>query len=171
MFKATADWAPLPLRLVLGFGFIYHGYPKLFTAEGQQMFVGMLQQIGVPAPGLTSWLVGAVEFFGGLALILGIGVTIVAVLGIIEMLVAMFTVHLPHGFNFMNITGMGPEGPEFGMPGYEVNLLYLAGFAALALLGAGRFSLEEKISGRRTIDQASRDAPAPAAGVGGVQRG
>jgi putative oxidoreductase len=135
-------YAPLPLRLILGFGFAYHGYPKLFSAEGHEMFVGMLQNIGVPAAGLMSWLVGILEFFGGLALIAGAFVGIIALLGILNMLVAMFTVHLPHGFNFMNMTGMGEAGPTFGMPGYEVNLLYIAGFATLALLGAGAFSVD-----------------------------
>lgn len=137
MSRSTSALAQLPLRLILGFGFTYHGFGKLFSPEGHAMFEGMLEEIGVPAPTLASWAVGAVEFFGGLALIVGAAVGIVSVLGIINMLVAMFTVHLPNGFNFMNITGMGDAGPTFGMPGYEVNLLYIAGFLALALGSTG----------------------------------
>ena len=143
MTNGIKSLAPLPLRLILGFGFAYHGYPKLFTGEGHEMFVGMLQNIGVPAAGLMSWFVGILEFFGGLALIVGAFVGIISILGILNMLVAMFTVHFPNGFNFMNMTGMTESGPTFGMPGYEVNLLYIAGFAALVLLGAGRFSVDE----------------------------
>jgi hypothetical protein len=41
----------------------------------------------------------------------------------------------------MNITGMTDQGPQFGMPGYEVPLLYLFGFVSLALSGPGRASL------------------------------
>lgn len=140
--KRLQSFAPIPLRLVLGFGFLFHGYPKLFTAQGNEAFVGMLSGMGIPAPGLTSYLVGGLEFFGGILLMLGVGVRIVSALGLIEMLVAALMVHLPAGFNFMNITGTTPEGGmEFGLPGYEVNLLYMAGFAALILSGAGRVSL------------------------------
>jgi putative oxidoreductase len=60
------------------------------------------------------------------------------------MLVAMFTVHLPHGFNFMNMTGMTAEGPTFGMPGFETNLLYISILTALWLTGAGPWSIEAR---------------------------
>lgn len=143
MFRTWPGWAPLPLRLILGFGMMYHGYPKLFDAAQRQGFTGMLQGIGIPAPGAMAWVVAIVEFVGGLALILGAFVAIVSVLLIVDMLVAMFTVHLPHGFNFLNITGMEPGGPTFGMPGYEVNLLYIAGLLTLLVGGAGRLSVDE----------------------------
>lgn len=139
--NGLARYAPLPLRLVLGLAFLYHGVPKVFTAEGNQMFQGMLQQIGVPAPGLMSYAVGLAEVASGVALLLGVLVTVASGLMIVNMLVAMFTVHLPHGFNFMNITGMTEQGPQFGMPGYEVNLLFIAGLAALAMWGPGALSL------------------------------
>jgi putative oxidoreductase len=134
------DWAPLPLRLMLGFGFLYHGWSKI--ADGTQMFQGMLQMIGIPGGAATAWLVALLEFLGGFALIAGALIPLVAGLLIIDMLVAMFTVHLPHGFSFMNMTGLGPEGPTFGMPGFEINLLYIAGLLALILGGAGAYSLD-----------------------------
>jgi putative oxidoreductase len=134
------DWAPLPLRLILGFGFVYHGWEKV--ADGTQMFQGMLQMIGVPGGAATAWFVALLELLGGLALIAGAFVPIVAVLLIGDMLVAAVTVHLPHGFSFMNMTGMGPDGPQFGMPGYEINLLYIAGLLALILGGAGAYSVD-----------------------------
>ncbi|KPK81212.1 MAG: DoxX family protein [Gemmatimonas sp. SM23_52] len=149
MGKTWNDYASVPLRVLLGFGFAYHGFPKLFSSQGHAGFVVMLQNIGVPAAGLASWLVGILEFFGGLLLIAGAFVTIISVLGIINMLVAMFTVHLPNGFNFLNITGMTEAGPTFGMPGYEVNILYIAGFLALALAGAGALSVDRWLSERR----------------------
>lgn len=102
----------------------------------------MLQGNGIPGGAATAWFVTLLEILGGLALIVGAFVTIVSVLLIINMLVAMFAVHLPHGFLFVNITGMGPEGPQFGMPGYEVNLLYIAGLLALILGGAGAYSVD-----------------------------
>ena len=152
------DFASIPLRLVLGFGFAYHGAPKLFSAAQHEGFVGMLQGIGVPLPGVMAWVVGIVEFFGGLALIVGAFVTIVSVLGIINMLVALFTVHLQNGFNFINMT-MTEQGPEFGMPGFEVNLLYIAAFLALALAGAGALSVDRMLAERRSAAPSPGGAP------------
>ena len=67
----------------------------------------------------------------------------VSALLIVEMLVAMLKVHLPQGFIFIHITAMTTAGPQFGMPGYEVNLLYIAGLLALLLGGAGPASVDE----------------------------
>jgi putative oxidoreductase len=138
--------APLFPRFILGFGFVYHGLPKLFVPGEREEFIGMLRTIGVPQPGFMAWAVGALEFVGGLALIAGALVLIFGSLLTIHMLVAMFTVHLPQGFNFMNVTGMTEAGPTFGMPGYEVTLLYIAGLGVLILGGAGAFSVDRRRS-------------------------
>jgi putative oxidoreductase len=142
MVTTFKQWAPLPLRITLGAGFLYHGLPKVFSSEGHHAFVGALGGLGVPAPAITAWLVGLAEVVGGLALLAGALVAIASAVLIADMLVAMFTVHLQHGFNFINITGTGPQGPVFGMPGAEVNLLYIAGLLALALGGAGAWSVD-----------------------------
>jgi putative oxidoreductase len=134
------DWAPLPLRLILGSGFVYHGWDKV--ADGTEGFQAMLGMLGIPGGAATAWFVALLELLGGLALIAGAFVPIVAALLIGDMLVAAVTVHLPHGFSFMNMTGMGPDGPQFGMPGYEINLLYIAGLLALILGGAGAYSID-----------------------------
>lgn len=144
MKKEWAPWGPVILRVILGIGFVYHGYPKLFSGQGHDGFVGMLTGLGIPAPGLMAWVVGIVEFFGGLALIAGAFVTIAGALLAIDMLVAIFKVHLAHGFSFVNITGMTDTGPQFGMPGYEAPLLYLAGVVALMLVGPGPWSVDER---------------------------
>ena len=65
MFRVSKHWAPLPLRIMLGVGFFYHGWPKVFSAEGHQGFAGMLGGLGVPAPETTAWLVGLAEIVGG----------------------------------------------------------------------------------------------------------
>lgn len=155
--KGRCDLASIPLRLVLGIGFVYHGYPKVFDAATHSNFTGMLDGIGIPAPSVMSWAVGLLEFFGGLALIIGAFVVVISALGIIEMLVAMFTVHWSHGFNFINMT-MTPDGTSFGMPGIEVNLLYIAGFLALALAGAGALSVDRMLAGRRSPGKARAPA-------------
>ena len=140
--------APLFPRFILGFGFVYHGFPKLFLPGEREAFVGMLQTIGVPQPGLMAWAVGALEFVGGLALIAGAFVVLFGSLLTLNMLVALYTVHLPQGFNFMHITGMTETGPTFGMPGYEVPLLYVAGLLVLVFGGAGALSVDRRRSRR-----------------------
>lgn len=144
------SFAPVPLRLLLGLGFVYHGYPKLFTGEGNESFAGMLSGIGAPLPELSAYAVGGFEFFGGILLLLGVAVRTVAALGVIEMIVAAVTVHWPAGFNFLNVTGTAPDGSmQFGLPGYEVNVLYIAGFLSLLISGAGAFGMPRT----RTLDE------------------
>jgi putative oxidoreductase len=142
MSETLKSWAPLPLRLILGISFIFHGFPKVSSTIGHQGFAGMLASIGVPKPDLMAWVVGGIEVVGGLALILGAFVAIASVLLITNMLVALFKVHLASGFSFVNIKSMGPDGPVFGMPGYEVNLLFIAALLALLLGGAGALSVD-----------------------------
>jgi putative oxidoreductase len=158
MSPTWTEYAPLPLRIVLGLGFVFHGWEKI--ADGTRGFQGMLQMIGIPGGALTAWFVALVEFIGGLALLAGAFVAVAAALLIADMLVAMFTVHVPHGFSFINITGMGPEGPQFGMPGYEVNLLYMAGLLALILGGAGAYSVDRArgAATRQSADERSSRA-------------
>jgi putative oxidoreductase len=54
----------------------------------------------------------------------------------------MFTVHLPYGFSSINLIAVTPSGAQFGPPGYECDLLYLACLAALVLMGPGPFSVD-----------------------------
>ena len=115
-----------------------HGYAKL--TRGPEHFGQLLQQIGVPVPAVTAWVVTLLELFGGLAIILGIFVAVVSIPLIVSMLVAMLTVQLRYGFSSVNTIGLTPSGPLFGPPGYEINLLYIASLVALALLGAGPWS-------------------------------
>jgi len=142
MDARRCSWAALPLRLAFGFGMVYHGYPKLFSAEQHTQFVGMLGGMGIPLPELSAWALGALEFFGGLLIMIGALVAILSALFVVEMLVALFLVHLPYGFANMNPVGTMEGAPVFGMPGYEVNVLYIAGFLALLLTGAGRYSVD-----------------------------
>jgi putative oxidoreductase len=147
MISTIRSWWPLPLRILIGIGFVYHGYPKLFSANGHHVFTGMLREMGVPAPQVTAWVSAIVEFFGGVALILGAAVSVATVLLIIDMLVALFTVHIHAGFSFLNVVATA-EGPRYGLPGIEVNLLYVAGLLALLIGGAGPLSVDEALSHR-----------------------
>lgn len=140
-----AKWVAVPLRLMLGLGFVVHGAPKLFSMPEHGRFVEMLQELGVPGAATMAWLVGVAELFGGIALLTGTAVWFVSLLLIGEMLVTLFTVHLAHGFGFINVVSQGRQGPVYGMPGVEVNLLYIAGLVALMLLGPTMWSVDKVV--------------------------
>ena len=142
-------WAPLPLRLIIGYGFMAHGWAKL--SRGPAGFAKLLEQIGTPLPGVMAWVSTFTEILGGLAILAGAFVAAVSVPLIVMMLVAMFTVHLRYGFSAINTIGLTADGPQFGPPGYEVNLLYIAGLLALILGGAGRWSIEGWLTPRMRV--------------------
>jgi putative oxidoreductase len=138
------QWAPLPLRLIIGYGFMAHGWAKL--SRGPEGFARLLEQIGAPLPEATAWVSTFVEILGGLAILAGAFVAITSIPLIVMMLVAMFTVHLRYGFSAINTIGLTADGPQFGPPGYEVNLLYIAALLALILGGAGAFSIDRLLT-------------------------
>lgn len=139
-----ARWPLLPLRAIVGFGFIAHGLAK--WSRGPEHFGQLLAQIGIPFPGATAWAVTMLETFGGLAVLLGVFVAVASVPLIASMLVAMFTVQLRFGFSSVNTVGLTASGPVFGPPGYEINLLYIASLVALAALGPGPLSLQRRFA-------------------------
>jgi putative oxidoreductase len=146
------QWAPLPLRLVIGCGFVVHGWAKL--TRGPEGFAKLLEQISVPLPEMTAWASTLLEILGGLAILAGAFVAIVSVPLIVMMLVAMFTVHLRYGFSAINTIGLTASGPQFSPPGYEVNLLYIAGLLALILGGAGPLSIDRLLLQRNRMSAA-----------------
>jgi putative oxidoreductase len=142
------QYAPLILRLVMGFGFIAHGWVKL--SRGPAGFEKLITQTGVPFPHFTSWLVPLTEVGGGLALMVGSFTMLVAIPLMITMLVAMITVQLKFGFSSVNTIALTPQGPRFGPPGYEINLLYIAGLISLMITGAGAFSVDALLARQKT---------------------
>jgi putative oxidoreductase len=121
------------LRVITGITFAAHGAQKLFV-YGFAGVTGAFTQMGVPLPGVTGPLVALVEFFGGLALIVGL-LTRLAALGLaIDMLGAILLVKIKGGF--------------FAPQGIELELLLFAAAAALALIGAGALSVDNVIAAR-----------------------
>jgi len=143
----SPSWYALPLRLIVGYGFMAHGYAKL--ARGPEMFAHLLAAMGTPAPTLLAWATVAVEILGGLAVLLGYLIPLASVPMAVVMLVAIFTVHLPYGFSAIKLQSFTAAGAHFGEPGYETNLLYLAALAALVLGGDGPWSLSGWLQRRR----------------------
>jgi putative oxidoreductase len=133
-------WSAMPLRLVVGYGFVAHGYAKV--VNGPEHFAMTLQALGVPAPSLMAWLTIGVEWIGGLAILAGAWIPLVSLPLVAIMLVAIVTVHLPYGFSSIKLRAVTAAGPQFGPPGYEVSLLYIAALVTLAIAGPGPFALD-----------------------------
>lgn len=122
------------IRIVVGLIFVAHGGQKLFV-YGHAGVTGAFAQMGVPMPALSGVVVTAVEFLGGIALILGLFTRVAAILIAIEMVGAILLVHLKGGF-FL------PSGAEYA-------LSLLAATVALALTGPGTLSADASIGSRR----------------------
>jgi putative oxidoreductase len=140
-------WYAVPLRLIVGCGFMEHGYAKL--ARGPEDFANILHALGTPAPGLLAWATILVELLGGLAVLVGAFIPLASVPMAAVLLVAIFTVHLPNGFSSIKLLSVTAQGAHFGQPGYETDLLYLAGLAALVLGGSGPMALDRLFVRRR----------------------
>src|SRR5438034_5219814 len=135
-----ARWAPIPLRLIVGFGFMEHGFAKL--SKGPDAFAAILHALAVPAPHFMAWVTILTELLGGLAILLGAFVSLVSLPMAALLLVAIFTVHLPYGFSSIKLMAVTAAGAQFGPVGYECNLLYLACLAALVLGGSGPLAID-----------------------------
>jgi putative oxidoreductase len=153
-------WSPIPLRLIVGYGFMQHGFAKL--SRGPGMFAAVLQGMGVPAPNLMAWLTILTELLGGLAVLLGAFVTIVSVPMTAVLLVAMFKVHLPYGFSSIKLLAVTATGAKFGPVGYEVILLYIACLAALVIGGSGPFAIDGLVRKRFEARTSTSRIPAVA---------
>jgi putative oxidoreductase len=132
-----AGFAPLVLRVPIGIIFVAHGAQKLFGWFGGHGLAGTgqwMESIGL-APGyLMALLAGGAEFFGGLALIVGLLVRPAGAALAFAMLIAVFGVHIGNGLFVSN-------------GGYEFALALLAASASLAISGAGRASLDTVLAG------------------------
>jgi putative oxidoreductase len=154
---SRTGWVPVPLRVVIGFGFMAHGWAKL--SRGPSGFAKLLAQVGTPLPEATAWASTLVELVGGLAIFVGAFVRVVSVPLIVMMLVAIFTVHLKYGFSSVNTIGLTAEGPKFGPPGYEINLMYIAGLVTLIVAGAGNVSVDRILAPKRGAPDCLADPP------------
>jgi putative oxidoreductase len=117
-----------------------HGFAKL--SRGPDSFAIVLHAIGVPAPHLMAWLTTLIEIFGGLAVLSGTLIPLASLPMAAVLLVAVFTVHLPYGFSSIKLMSVTAGRAQFGPPGYECDLLYLACLAALVIGGSGPMAID-----------------------------
>ena len=138
--SALSRYGALPLRAIVGIGFLQHGYSKL--SKGPEAFASILNSLHVPLPHLAAYLTIGVELLGGAALLLGAFVSWVSIPAIVVLLTAMFTVHLPYGFSSIKLKAIVDGRAQFGPPGYECDLLYAACILTLILLGPSPWSFD-----------------------------
>ena len=137
----------IPLRLIVGFGFMEHGYAKL--ARGPGAFAVILQALGVPSPHLMSCVTILTEIVGGAAVVAGAFIPLASIPMIAVLLVAMFRVHLQYGFSSIKLMAVTPTGARFGPPGFECDLLYIACLIALVIGGSGPFAVDDYLAATR----------------------
>ncbi|WP_328189443.1 DoxX family protein [Marinobacter sp. OP 3.4] len=137
LLSTNAGWGALALRIPVGIIFVAHGAQKLFGWFGGYGLEGTgqwMDSIGL-GPGIVmALLAGAAEFFGGLALIVGLLVRPAAAVLAFAMLIAIFSVHIGNGLFMSN-------------NGYEFGLTLLAVSVSLLFSGAGRASVDRLLAG------------------------
>jgi putative oxidoreductase len=140
-------WAPLVLRVAVGFIFTGHGAQKLFGwfgGGGLQGTAEVMTSLGLHPGYLMALLAGSAEFFGGLLLLAGFLVRPAGAALAFTMIVAIFSAHYQNGLFLSN-------------GGYEFGLALLAASVALLITGAGRASVDERLAREQP---AHRGAPA-----------
>jgi len=131
------DLVPLIIRITLAIVFIYHGYDKVFQ-DGHSGLSALMAIKNAPYPSLLGWLAGGTEFFGGIAILIGLLSRISALALACVMYVAIATVHWPNGFK------ISPE-----ILGYEYCLVLLLAALAIFFGGPGGLSLDRIVFSRR----------------------
>lgn len=136
LMSSEAGYGITLLRVVAGLTFAAHGAQKLFGWFGGYGLEGVgqwMESIGITPGYLMAALAGSAEFFGGLALVVGLLVRPAALSLLVAMLVAMFAVHWPNGFFITN-------------NGYEYALILGVISAVLMIEGAGKLSVDRILS-------------------------
>ena len=129
------EFAPLPLRVIAGVGFMIHGLPKILEIGKTQ---GSFMNMGLPHD--LAILIGLLEFIGGLAILLGVFTRIAAGLLAIQMIGAIILVKLSKGF----------------IDGFELDLLYLAIMVNLLITGPGFLSIEKNLLKREMFPKSPK---------------
>ena len=134
-------YAGIPLRVIVGYGFLAHGLAK--WSRGPEVFAGILEATGVPMAHVMALVTIFTELVAGMAFLAGAFVPLASIPALILLLVAIFTVHLPYGFSSIKLLGVNEGRAQFGPPGYECDLLYIACMVTLSAIGPTPWSADE----------------------------
>jgi putative oxidoreductase len=135
LFDKSKDIGLLFARLLVAYGFLDPALNKWNNIEG---VAGWFESIGIPFPVLNTYMAATTEMLGVVLLALGLFTRYISVPLIVVMIVAIVTVHLPHGF-------------AAGDNGFEIPLYYI-GFLLLFIgNGAGKISIDNFIFKKESI--------------------
>lgn len=151
----SRDAAVLVLRLVLGLTLAAHGLNKFFGGGRIPGTAAWFESIGMKPGALHAVAAATTETAAGLGMAVGLLTPIPAAGFVALMTVAVWTVHRPHGFFVLN-------------QGWEYNLVLAVGAVVVAMLGAGRYSLDQVIFGRNWCDGWTGLLIAVGLGLGGA---
>jgi putative oxidoreductase len=143
-------FAQIPLRLMVGFGFLAHGIAK--WQRGPEAFAAILHVTGVFFPQVMAWATIATEIGVGIAFLSGAFVALASIPAIVLLAVAIVTVHFPYGFSSIKLLSVTNGRAQFGPPGYECDLLYIAAILALALSDPTPWSVDYYRSSKGRIE-------------------
>ena len=155
VLQSNAGLGSLALRIPVGIVLAAHGAQKLFGWFGGYGLEGTGQwmaSIGLTPGYLMALLAGSAEFFGGIALILGLLTRPAAALSAFTMLVAIFAVHISHGLFISN-------------NGYEFALTLFAATLTLAIQGGGSYALDNSLSNLLSDTNQEQSASAEATAI------
>jgi putative oxidoreductase len=124
IFPLYSDWALLALRLILGGVFVAHGFPKLKNWKGTTQW---FQSIGFKPGWLWGTVAGLLEFFGGIALVIGLRTRFAALFLALQ-------------FAVIIIWKLARKTPMSGQNGWELDLVILGALLALLTVGGGMYS-------------------------------
>jgi len=148
--SALARWTSLPLRLIVGGGFMVHGFLKI--GRGVEVFAAALSGLHIPAPDFMAWCTVVIEVVAGAAVFVGAFVSWMSVPMVAVLLVAIVKVHWQFGFSSIKFLAVGADGLQFGKPGVECDLLYLAAIAALWASGPDPWAFDYRRPRRARAD-------------------
>ena len=140
-YATMRPYGPTLLRLALGAVFLAHGLQKLLGIWGGPGIVGtvhLIQGLGLPYPYPLATLLIVTDVAGGVLLILGWGTLWATMALLVDMGIAVWKVHYPHGF-FLNWALTPGKGH-----GFEYNLVLIAGLLCLLFTGPGALSVDER---------------------------
>lgn len=139
LFETSESYAPLILRVILGFVVLMHGMQKLLGWFGgfgfSKTMLFFTESVGLPW--IMGFLIITLETAGAIALIIGLGTRVIAFSYIVLPLGMIFTTHLKNGF-FMNWFG------TLKGEGYEYFILWIGMALALFILGGGKYAIDKK---------------------------
>lgn len=133
MLDKGRDVALLGLRLVLAYGFYA---PAMMKWDDIASVASWFESMGMPLPTLNAYLAASTELAGVILLTLGLATRLISIPLIVVMLVAIFMVHLPHGFSS-------------GDNGFEIPLYYILMLFTLVTMGAGKLSVDHFIGNKK----------------------